>query len=231
MAMASSTLVHDVADAELQRRVLVMRAAVPPDLAAVGDAARAHQRAHQVVPVGRRAADLGRARAGEVLEDGRAVALEPGLAPQPEGAAGAERQDVGQHVAHHVHGVDDKGAVFDADVDVHPEDEQPLRQELHLLQHAPVAGQRRHRLVLPAAEGVGRGRHHGQILLRGQVDDEAALLDQLLVGLLQVVADRRAQFHHRLVQFGLEVAFHHHHMVAFDELGDERAQLPRLPGR
>ena len=133
-----------------------------------------------------------------------------------------------QHVAHDIHGVDGKGAVLDADVDVHAKDQQALCQQLHLLEHALVARERRHRLLLPAAEGVrGRGGHR-QPFLRGQADDKAALVGQFFLQLIQRVADRRAQLDHRLVQLRLEVALDHHDLVAFEKLRDKRAQLARL---
>ena len=48
----------DIANAELQRRIAVVRAAVPPDFTAIGDAAGARQRADHVVPVSFGAADF-----------------------------------------------------------------------------------------------------------------------------------------------------------------------------
>ena len=73
-----------------------------------------------------------------------------------------------------------KAAILDADVHMHAEDQQPLGQHLHLLQHAQIARIGRHRLVGPAAEGVGRRGDDGHAPALGQIADKSALLDQLV---------------------------------------------------
>ncbi len=133
-----------------------------------------------------------------------------------------------QHVAYNVHRVDGKGAILDANVDMHPKDQQPLRQQLHLLQHTLVARQRRHRLVKPVAERMRRRRHHSQPFLRRQIDDKTALLCQFVARLFQRMTNRRTQLDHGLMQFWLDLALDHDHTFAVEKLRDERAQFARL---
>src|SRR5690606_15086016 len=83
-------------------------------------------------------------------------------------------------------------------------------------------------LAEPAAEGVSCGRNDGQVLLRRQVDDEAALPGKLLVRLGERLADGRAQLDHGLMQLRLDLALDHDYPFAVEKLGDEGAQLARL---
>ena len=102
----------DVTDTELQGGVDAMGTHVPPDLAGVGDAAGVCESADEPLIGGAVGEDVGNAAAGEVLEDDGAIALEPGGLALPEGAAGAEGQEVRQHVAEDIHGVDGEVGVL-----------------------------------------------------------------------------------------------------------------------
>ncbi len=64
---------------------------------------------------------------------------------------------MGQQVADDVHGVDEKLAVFDADVYMGAEDQQALGEFLHVLLHAHVALLWGDLLGQPGGEGVGAG--------------------------------------------------------------------------
>jgi len=84
--------------------------------------------------------------------------LEPGATPEPEGARGGQRQQVGEEVAGLVHDVDAQLGVRDADVDVHPEDEQLADDVLHLVLEELVPLGLGDALVLPMRERVRAGR-------------------------------------------------------------------------
>ena len=75
---------------------------------------------------------------------------------------------------------------------------------------------------------MGGGGGDGQPLFLGQPADERPLAQQLLFGFGGGGADRRAEFHHRLVQLRFDLPLHDHHLAVFDELGDERTQFAAL---
>src|SRR5579871_786244 len=121
----------DIADAELQRRVRVVRAHVPPDFRAVGDGVGGDQCIDEVLVIGPGGEGARDAAAWEVSEDDAAVRFQAGVASHPEGRAGGQAQDMRQQVTNDVHGVDQEFAVLDADMHVRPEDQQALGQFLH----------------------------------------------------------------------------------------------------
>ena len=139
----------DVADAELQRAELRVRAHVPPDLLAVVDRAGADQQIDIAIELGARHERRRDAGAREVRKDRAAVGFEAGVAAHPERRRGRERQHMRQDVARDVHQIDRDIIVGHADMHMHAEDQQLERQILHFVDHAFVALERRDLLVHP----------------------------------------------------------------------------------
>jgi hypothetical protein len=133
---------------------------------------------------------------------------------------------VRHEVAGHVHGVDQELPVVDADMHVRPEDEQLLRQVLHVRLHPHVALQRGDLLRGPVGEGVRPGRGHPQVLAGRQPDHHPPQALQLGARLRRRLAHARPDLHDALVQLGLDLA--QHQVVVVQDLGDVGAQLPRL---
>lgn len=147
----------EITDAKFQSWIEVMGAHVPPDLAGVGDAAGIGKSLDQALVGGAVGEDVGYSAAGEVFENDGAVAFEPGWLALPEGAAGAEGEEMGEHVAKDIHGVDGKVRILEADMNVHAEDQKTLGEQLHFFQDALIAREGRHLLFGPAAHGMGGG--------------------------------------------------------------------------
>src|SRR5690349_24982979 len=72
----------------------------------------------------------------------------------------------------------------------------------------------------------GRGDDCESVLLREPGDDAAQARD-VRASFLDVAANTRAHFHHRLDHFRLDL-FAEKHLAFFEYLGDVRAQLARL---
>ncbi len=85
-----------------------------------------------------------------------------------------------QQVAYDVHGIDQKFAVLDADMDVRAEDEQALRQFLHILLYAGIAIHRRNILLHPRRDGMRAGCRDTQAILGGQFHNGPAQAYQFL---------------------------------------------------
>jgi hypothetical protein len=75
---------------------------------------------------------------------------------------------------------------------------------------------------------MGRGSRYLQAFALGQPTDEAALFREFFLGLGDVLAHRRSQLNHGLVQFRLEFALQQHQFAIGDKLGDVGAQLTGL---
>jgi hypothetical protein len=75
---------------------------------------------------------------------------------------------------------------------------------------------------------MGGGGGDFQPFLLRQPGDEGALFGQLVLGLIQRVADGRTQLYHGLVQLRFQLALDHHYLVVVQKLGNEGAQLARL---
>src|SRR5688572_1298313 len=124
-----------------------------------------------------------------------------------------------------VHRIDEEFTVFDADMHVRAEDQQLLRQLLHVLLHADVALQRRDLLVHPRRERVRARGGDAQAFLAGKAVNEAAQTAQLLGCVRRGFAHRRADLNDRLVQLGLYFA---QDVFVFEEdLVDVGAELAR----
>ncbi len=222
-------LVHpgaDVADPELQGRIIPVRPDVPPDLGAVGNAARAGQGLEVMGVLGPVGDDPGHAGPGEAAEDDAAVRFQPRVAPVPEGRAGGETEDVGQEVAGDVQRVDQEVPVLDADVHMGPEDQQALRQVLHVLLHAEIPLQRRDLLLHPGRERMGARRGDLEPVARGQLDHRAPEVHQLGSHLGGRAADLGADLDDGLVQLGLDLL--QEAVVRLQDLGDVGGQLSGL---
>ena len=193
---------------------------------AVVDAVQVDEQVDVVLVLAPRAEVIGHAGARKAPEDRRAVRLQAGVAAQPEGRAGRERQQVRQEVARRVHDVDRGRAVRHRDVHVHAEDEQRSRQLLQLLDDVLVALAWRDDLIDPARERVRARRRHRQA---GAIGGRAQLGADLQHLVLRAGSTSSQMFvpelHDRLVHLAL-------HLIAQrrrsgrEQLRDVRAQLP-----
>src|SRR3989442_7008985 len=96
----------------------MVRAQIPPDLRAVGNAARPHQRFDEILVLVEGIELRWYPGAREARPDGAAVRLEPGDACEPEGARRRNREEVLQAIARLVQDVDEPIAIQSADVDM-----------------------------------------------------------------------------------------------------------------
>ena len=127
-----------------------MRADVPPDLLRLVDAAGLEQETHIVVELRIRTEVIRDVGSRELLEYLRAIAFQSGLGAHPKRRASGKRQHVRQEVSRGVHQMYLSLAVVNANVNVHAEYQQRLRQHLHLVNQRLVMLVRRDLLVLPA---------------------------------------------------------------------------------
>ncbi len=132
-----------------------------------------------------------------------------------------------QEVARLVHHVDPQVRILDADVDVHAEDEQALRQIGHLFELLDVALLDGDVLSAPHREGVRAGRRDRQAILVRYVAGRRAQADELGARLPHVLADLRADLDLRLHQLRLDLVVEDHPAL-IEELLDVRGQLPGL---
>ena len=132
---------------------------------------------------------------------------------------------MGHQIAGDIHAVDGEIPVLDADVHVHPEDEQALSHIAQLLDGAHVALFGRHHLFLPVGEGMRARRSNRQALLFSQIDDCAPLFGQFVMQLVQILADLGAQLHLRLQQLRFHLPVDDLALFV-QQLGDVGFQLP-----
>ena len=204
-----------------------MRPDIPPDLLRVVDAVGLDQQVDEVfeLAVARKAVRDIRAR--KLIEDLRAIALEPRLHPAPERRVRGERQDVRQKVAHRIHDADRRFAVLDAHMHVQTEDQVGARHQLQILNHLGVARVRIDLLRAPVGKGMRRSGHQHQVVLLRQLDHLPPQIEEVLARLLDRSADARAHLDHRLVHLGLDALFQPP-LALGQHLGrDVRAQIAR----
>ena len=125
-------------------------------------------------------------------------------------------------VIHHVN----RGlAVLDADVHVQSEDEIGARHQLHVFDDILVAIVGIDLLHAPVGKGMRGGGGEAQAILASQANHVAAQFLQLVLGVLDVGADRGADFDDRLVHLGLD-ALLKDELALLDDLGmNVRAQI------
>src|SRR5215471_2973513 len=195
---------RDVAHAELDRLEEGVRADVPPDLLAVIDAVGLDQEPHEIVELLGRVEGLRDGGTGEAVEDLRPEALQPAVAPQPEGGVRREGEQVREEVADLVEDLERRAPVLDADVDVEAENQVGAREHLHLLDDAVVARVGKDLLVGPVGEGVRPGGGHAHAGLRREANHLGAHLGDVAPDLGDVAADAGPQLDDRLVHLGLD---------------------------
>ena len=216
-----------VADADLHRVVHVVAADVPPDALPVVDAPGLDEHLGEGLEL-LVALELVRdAGPGEALEDLRAVAHQPRVAPLPERRAAGQREQVRQEVADLVAQGDRHLLLLDAHVHVQAEDQVGARHVLEIVDDPLVALHVRDLLQLPVAEGVRGGRHHPQAAAAREAIQLAAHLHQLALHLPHVLADRGSDLDHRLVELRTH-PLAQDRLAPLDDLADVAAELPRL---
>jgi hypothetical protein len=203
-----------------------MRPQVPPHLLAVVDAVQLDQRVEVFLVFAPRSELIRDAASRKPAEDRRPVRLEARIAPLPERRAGREREQVGQEVAGLVQELDRAGAIGDGDVDVQPEDQERARQLLELLDDVLVALAGGENLVLPLRERVGAGRGDAQPDALGALGELAADMNDLVLELVDVAADLRADLDDRLVELALDLIAERR--ARREQLRHVRPQLPGL---
>ena len=197
----------DVADADLYCVEEGVGADVPPDLLGVVDAVGLDEQADIAFELRVAGEAVGQVGAGKVLEDLGAIALVAGVHAQPEGRVRGQRQDVRQEVAQRVHDADRGFAILDADVDVQAEDEIGAGHQLQVFDYLGVAGVGVDLLDAPVGEGVSGACHQHQAMFLRQPDHVAPEIEEVFLGLLDVLADAGADFDDGLVHLGLDALF------------------------
>ena len=128
------------------------------------------------------------------------------------------------HVAGRVHGFDQEFAIFDPDVHVGPENEEPLGQFLEVFLDPEVTIEWGDFLLHPARERVTARRDHFESVLSGQIHDQSSQPDQFGPGLGRGPADLGADLDHGLMELRFDLA--EDHRILFQDLGDVRAEFP-----
>ncbi len=177
---------------------------VPPDVRVVLDAARLLELVHDLRVVGVVAEAGRRPRARKGGEDHVPRRAEPGRFAAPERRARRERHELVKMGDQPVHDLDRLLGLVDRHVYVHPEDQLPPRDVLHLVDEGAVAVLRGDPLGLEERERVGAGRADAQALLPRDVGHVATDAEQLLVHAGRRVADGRGHLQHRLHQLGVD---------------------------
>ena len=200
-----------VADAELERREMRMRADVPPDLLRVVDAVGADQQVDIVFEFATSCDKVGNVGARELVEDFAAVRLQAGVHAQPERRVGGERQDVRQEVARAVHDLDGRLAVLDADVHVQSENQVGARDHLQVFHDDAVALVGIDLLLVPLRErmrAAGGECAARSARARPMIWRRMSRISSLR--LLDVLADAGADLDDRLVHLGLDALVQQH---------------------
>ena len=118
---------------------------------------------------------------------------------------------------------------FDADMDVHAADEQPVGDNLHVLLQDAVPQLVGGLLLAPLSKGMRRRSDRRQTVFTGDLRNGAAQVHQVSPRLCDGSADRGADFNLRAKEFPAEVAGELY-LVGLDERGRRLAdQIPRLP--
>ena len=78
------------------------------------------------------------------------------------------------HVAGRIHGLDQEFPIFDPDVHMGPENEEPLGQLLEVFLDPDVAVERGDLLLHPTGERVTAGRGHLEPVLARQIHDQSS---------------------------------------------------------
>src|SRR5260370_15454358 len=110
-----------------------------------------------------------------------------------------------QQVADNIHAVDEKFAVFDADVHVRAEDQQTLGEFLHVLLDAHVALLRGDLLRHPGGNGMRAGGDDLQVVLASKFHDHASQSYQFGSKLSRCLAYVGTDLDHGLVTLGLDL--------------------------
>ncbi len=153
----------------------------------------------------------------------------PVFMPIQNGRVGREREQVRQEVPHLVHELDERLAVFDADVHVQAEDQVRARDDLHVLDELQVSLVRVDVLDAPVGERMGRARREKQAVLVREREHAAPQVAEVHRGVADGLADAGADFDDRLVHLGLD-ALVQLAIALRDDLGlDVRAEIVRIP--
>ena len=118
-------------------------------------------------------------------------------------------------------------AIFHAHVHMQAENQIGAGHQLHVFHHAVIALIGINLLGAPISKRMGSAGGEQQSIFARQSDHLAAQLDDLRLGVLDVLADSGADFHHRLVHLRLDALFHAE-LALGDDLGmNVRAQVAR----
>ena len=161
------------------------------------------------------------------LEDFGAVAFPAGVLAAPERGVDRQREDMRQEVPRRVHDMDAGLRIFDGDVNVQTEDQVGPRDHLQVIDDLVVALVGRDRYAGPVRDRMRARGGDAQAALSHQVDDLAPEPGHLASGVLDIGADRRADFNDRLVHLALDLVLEP--LLPFrEDLGDMRPQLARF---
>src|SRR2546430_6267507 len=194
-----------IADAELDRGEERVRTQIPPDLPAIVDRGRLHQKLDEVLVlvVAREVRRDPGAR--EAAPDDLAVRLQPGVAREPERRRRRDREEVWKEIARLVHHLDPRLAIRDADVHVKAKDEELADHVLQLVLKDFVSLVLGYLLVLPVREGMRPSRGDPEPDRLKERRERAAQGGDLIASLGDVRADLRAGLDDRLHHLGLDL--------------------------
>ena len=173
----------DIGDPLFQGRELGRGADVPPDLGGVLDAAGRDQLIDQAAVFAERGQIVGQPGARQGVEDGQAVARQPGVLASPERRRATQRQQVGQEIGRLGHQVDAQVLVLDADMDMAAADQHPPPRRAEVGAQFVIARLAGMALAAPLGEGVGRGGDRGIAELGRRRGDARAHPHQIGLGL------------------------------------------------
>jgi hypothetical protein len=205
-----------------------MRPDIPPDFLGVIDAIGLDQQVDEALVFAVTRKVIRDIRAGELIEDFAAVGFEPGIHAAPERRIRGKSQDMRKEVARRIHDVYGRFGVFDADMDVQAEDEIGARHHLQVFDDGPVALIRVDLLFAPVGERVGSGGRQAQAILMGQLHHLMADQADFLLGLMNIAANPRAHFDHRLVHLGFDPLDKYGLALLQDFEADVRAEVAGL---
>ena len=196
----------DICDAHFQGGKSRTRPDVPPHFRGIfQQACRNHQiDGSTVLPVAFEPFRQSGAR--KLVENAEAVGTQSRIRAFPERRRGAQGEQVWQEIRDLVEGVDSDIVVLDADMHVHAANQQPIRDELHILLQHVIALFVRALLVSPACKGMGGCGDWGQPVLRREVRHHTPKAHDLAPHLRNRVADRSANFDLCAHKFCAEVA-------------------------
>jgi len=133
-----------------------------------------------------------------------------------------------QEIAHRVHDANSGFPVFDAHVNVKAKDEVRARNQLQILDHAVIAFIRVDLLRTPIGEWMRGSGDQAKAMLVGKTNHVAAQIEEIFLGVADILADAGSDFDDGLMHLGLDALFEAH-LALFEQLScDVRTQVARF---